>query len=232
MHMNLASAVLVSLVTILGVSPVVAQQTTGQRPTIGTSTGGSGAALTQTGTVLNASDFGGGAANGNALRAATLGGMMGMNNASGMNMMGMNSMGMGGMNRMGMGGMGGMGMGGMGMGGMGMGGQGSAPALKIPIRLGDGLMRSIPFASATPVRAVRFEKRLTKLRGVNTGTGVQMEVRAGIATLTGTVPTDRDLEMIEQMALLEPGIEKVENELTVDPESDLSAEAQSVPETR
>jgi hypothetical protein len=118
------------------------------------------------------------------------------------------------------------------MGGMGAGGQGAAPALKIPIRLGDGLSRSTPFATATPVRAARFERRLTKLRAVNTGSGVQVEVRAGIATLTGTVPTDRDREMIEQLALLEPGIEKIENELTVDPTSDSSAEALSAPGTR
>jgi len=225
MRAILASAVLVALVAILGVDPVMGQQLTGSRNPVSSGLSGSGSALTQTGTVLGASDFGG-AGMGSNLRAATLGGMMGMNNA-GMNMMGMNAMGM---NRMGMGGMGGMGMGGMGMGGMQ--GQGSTQALKIPIRLGAGLSRSTPFATATPVRAARFERRLTKLRAVNTGAGVEVEVRAGIATLTGTVPTDRDREMIEQLALLEPGIEKVENELKVDPASDLSAEDLPPPETR
>lgn len=200
-------------VGLFGISWASAQQMTGGSGI------GSNSSFSQTGQVLDASSFGG-AGMGNSLRAATLGGMMGMNSA-GMNMMGMNAMGMGmGMNRMGMGG---MGMGGMGMGGMGMGGQSNAPALKIPIRLGDTLGRT-PFASATPVRATRFEKRLVKLRNLNTGTGVEVEVRAGTATMTGTVPTDRDRELIEQMALLEPGIERVENQLEVDPASDLQAE--------
>lgn len=218
MRAILVSAALLFVVTAVTVNPVVGQQLTGTRTQTGTSgLAGSGSALTQTGQVLSVSDFGG-AGSGNMLRTATLGSMMGMNNA-GMTMMGMNSMGMG-MNRMG-----GMGMGGMnGMGGMGMGGQGSTPALKIPIRLGGTLTQATPFSSATPVRATRFEKRLTKLRGVNTGSGIQVEVRAGVATLTGTVPTDRDRELIEQMALLEPGIEKIENELKVDPASDMSEE--------
>lgn len=173
-------------------------------------TGASGRSLTQTGQVLGAQDFGG-AGSGNLLRSATIGGMMGMNNANAM--MGMNAMGMG-MGRMGMGGMG-MGMGGMGMGMGGMQGQGNQPALKIPIKL--GFTPRTTFANATPVRATRFERRITKLSGVTTGSDLQVEVRAGVATLRGTVPTDRDLEMVEQLALLEPGIDSVVNELTVAP---------------
>lgn len=220
MRAFLVVATLAAGMGLWGVSPATAQQTTGSRTTTGTGTSiGNNTAFSQTGVVMDAASFGG-AGMGNSLRAATLGGMMGMNTAN-MSMMSMNAMGMGGMgmNRMGMG-MGGMG----GMNGMGMGGQGNAPALKIPIRLGESMTRATPFASATPVRAARFEKRLTKLRSLNTGTGVEVEVRAGIATLTGTVPTDRDRELIEQMALLEPGIEKVENQLEVDPASDTREE--------
>lgn len=184
---------------------------TGTRPGSTGSTGSTGlgnASFGQTGTVLGAADFGG-AGSGNLLRAATLQGMMGMNSGG---MMGMNSFGMGGMGRMGMGG---MGMGGMGgMNGMG-GGQSAAPALKIPIRLGFQ-PRSAPI-STTPVRAAGFERRLTKLPGVQAGSDVRVEVLAGVAVIRGSVPTDRDRELIEQLALLEPGIDKVENELTIAP---------------
>lgn len=47
------------------------------------------------------------------------------------------------------------------------------------------------------------------------GAAVEISVQGRTAVLQGTVPSDRDRLVAERLALLEPGIERVENRLTV-----------------
>lgn len=47
------------------------------------------------------------------------------------------------------------------------------------------------------------------------GAAVEITVQGRMAVLQGTVPSDRDRMLAERLALLEPGIERVENRLTV-----------------
>lgn len=47
------------------------------------------------------------------------------------------------------------------------------------------------------------------------GAAVEINVQGRMAVLQGTVPSDRDRLLAERLALLEPGIERVENRLTV-----------------
>lgn len=47
------------------------------------------------------------------------------------------------------------------------------------------------------------------------GAAVEITVQGRMAVLQGTVPSDRDRLLAERLALLEPGIERVENRLTV-----------------
>ncbi|NMC20195.1 MAG: BON domain-containing protein [Thermogutta sp.] len=49
------------------------------------------------------------------------------------------------------------------------------------------------------------------------GATVEISVQGRTAVLQGTVPSDRERLVAERLALLEPGIERVENRLTVAP---------------
>lgn len=144
-----------------------------------------------------------------------LGGLgMGMGMGMGMNGMGMNGMGMGGM---GMGGMGGMGRGGMNNGLMnnqnnGRGGRNGRQNLRFPMRV------VAPITSTIPVRtdvAVKFESRLKRIPVINKSGAIKVAMEGNTAVLQGTVATDHHRDLAAQLALLEPGISEVRNEITV-----------------
>ena len=129
-----------------------------------------------------------------------------MGGMGGMGMMGM--MGMGGMGGMGRGGMGGMGRGGMG----GMGGNNNDPRsqLRIPMRI--GFIR--PAIDYVQVSAA-IQTRLTKIPTLAAANNVNVVLSDGIATLTGSVGSQRDRSIIERLMMLEPGVRTVQNELSV-----------------
>lgn len=76
----------------------------------------------------------------------------------------------------------------------------------------------IPISSAasTPSSLGRqFETRLTKLPGLDAKNTIQVQMDGRTAVLTGSVVSERDRELVEGLALLEPGISAVQNELVV-----------------
>ena len=113
-----------------------------------------------------------------------------------------------------MGGAIGRGMGQTGIGGTQMGAQtqasGSSRSIRFKIRSGF----TVPRAALTAV-SQRFEQRLSRLPGLADATAVQVQMEGSTAVLTGSVASDREAELIARLAVLEPGIDSVRNELTV-----------------
>jgi osmotically-inducible protein OsmY len=64
------------------------------------------------------------------------------------------------------------------------------------------------FASASSIRLTRSLER-------SVGTGVQVQLADATVVLTGTVPTSTEKMLAEQLALLEPGVGRVQNDLVV-----------------
>lgn len=90
--------------------------------------------------------------------------------------------------------------------------QGNKKQLRISIKA------DIPLASsATAPTALgrQFEARLTKLPGLEKQNDVQVRMEGRTAVLSGSVASDRDRSLVEGLALLEPGISAVRNELVV-----------------
>lgn len=83
--------------------------------------------------------------------------------------------------------------------------------MPIPVRLGFPAVRSRPSDAA-----LRFQTRLTRIPALAHLTGVQAVVEGSTVVLQGTVPTEHDREVLERVALLEPGIAVVRNELVVE----------------
>ncbi len=61
----------------------------------------------------------------------------------------------------------------------------------------------------------RLEGRLEKSSWVQTRSPVEVSIENGIATLRGVVATDGDRRLAERLARLEPGIRRIDNQLTV-----------------
>jgi osmotically-inducible protein OsmY len=92
--------------------------------------------------------------------------------------------------------------------------QGSKKPLRVSIRA------DIPTtnASASPTHVSRqFEARLKKLPALERGEAVQVTMEGRTAILTGTVASERDRELVAGLAMLEPGISSVQNDLRVGP---------------
>jgi hypothetical protein len=64
------------------------------------------------------------------------------------------------------------------------------------------------FSSASSIRLTRSLER-------SVGTGVQAQLADATVVLTGTVPTSTERMLAEQLALLEPGVGRVQNDLVV-----------------
>ena len=81
-------------------------------------------------------------------------------------------------------------------------------------------VRFVPaFDSAAPTTtpAVGAAPKLNELLAVRNLGDTQIEIDGRVATLTGTVTTDRSRRLAEQIVMLEPGIDWVENRLEVTP---------------
>ncbi len=84
--------------------------------------------------------------------------------------------------------------------------------IRAPIRIG--------FTYATVSSAVvssRFTRRLSNLPGIQLTSPVQVTMEGQTAVLQGTVASENDRDLIGRLAVLEPGIAEVRNELTVVP---------------
>lgn len=136
---------------------------------------------------------------------------------------------MGGQNRFGgmtgIGGMAGMGRMGM-MGGMAMGrnmmgtqnqqmGRGNT-AIRTQMRL--GFSEPMPPASVVNSRFSSVVSRVLERADYGGSGQVTLVMEGQTAVLTGTVASDHARDVIERLALLEPGIADVRNELTVSPD--------------
>jgi osmotically-inducible protein OsmY len=72
------------------------------------------------------------------------------------------------------------------------------------------------------VISARFEKRLTSIPRLKILTPVKVTMEKETAVLRGTVARERDRDLIARLALLEPGISNVRNQLIVAPEGSTS----------
>jgi hypothetical protein len=89
------------------------------------------------------------------------------------------------------------------------GGQGQTQ-LRTPLRVGFEAPTMAP-----PAFAAGFTQRLTKVPGLNRAGRIAVEMEGRTAVLRGTVPSDSDRELAERLALLEPEVVAVRNELVV-----------------
>jgi len=125
---------------------------------------------------------------------------------------------LGGLSRMGMGSygmMGGMGRGGFGNMGMnrmnqGMGNTANQQTVRSTLRLGFQIRRPTSNAITS-----RFVARLPRIPGLEAASGVGVKMDGQTAVLQGAVASQRQADLIERLALLEPGISDVRNELRV-----------------
>ena len=109
-----------------------------------------------------------------------------------------------------MGGCGGMGRGMM--GGMFGGQQQQQPGanLRFPFVVKFKIVPTIPINVQR-----QAETRLTKLPGLSRYNKVAVDLTEGVATLTGQVISEREKNLVARLVLLEPGINKVTNNLSV-----------------
>lgn len=154
-------------------------------------------------------------------------GMSGMSSLGGMS-------GMSGMGTTGMSGMGGSGRGGM-NGSRGMTGNqqygnqsnstgrnGSNVQLRNQLRIGFQPIHPVSTEVST-----RLSHRVLRIPGLEKLSGVDVKMDGRTAVLQGTVASQGQRDLLARLALLEPGISDVRNELVVGPSS--SAESESVP---
>lgn len=137
---------------------------------------------------------------------------------------------LGGLNTGGLGGLGGLrgGLGG-GLGGFGRGGQFGQTqfgqqntAATRPIRVSIRLGFTHPGPAPTVVSA-KFARRLRRLPSLPSAESVAVEMDGRTAVLRGEVASGRERDLIARLALLEPGVSDVKNELTV------KSEVESIP---
>lgn len=70
-------------------------------------------------------------------------------------------------------------------------------------------------ASTSTALGRKFETRLKKMPGLEKRNSVLVSMEGRTAVLSGSVASDRDRQLVEGLALLEPGISAVRNELVV-----------------
>jgi hypothetical protein len=85
------------------------------------------------------------------------------------------------------------------------------PNIRISLNLG------FQPAPASPARMEAFGQRLMKLPGIRFVGPVESELVGRTAVLRGTVVSEADRELAEALALMEPDVRDVRNELVVDP---------------
>ena len=118
-------------------------------------------------------------------------------------------------------GIGGLGTAGLigGLGGFGRGAQSfqqqnnqSSSEPKIRFRIAIGF--SHPRPSGTKVSA-QFARRLSRIPSLPSAQSVAVTMEDRTAVIAGVVGTDREKRLIERLAMMEPGVSAVRNELTV-----------------
>ncbi len=83
-------------------------------------------------------------------------------------------------------------------------------ALRVPIKLG------FAYAGAPPARvSSQLQTRLARLPQFARNSQVVVEMEQRTAVLKGNVATEDQRRLVERLALLEPGVSKVRNELTL-----------------
>lgn len=103
------------------------------------------------------------------------------------------------------------------------GGQGNRTQVRIPIRLA---FTSLP---APPARFTgQFQTRLGRLPALTTVGPIQVLLEGDTVVLKGTVASEGDRQLAQAIALLEPAVSKVRNDLVVQP-VDSSAAGLPVP---
>jgi len=109
---------------------------------------------------------------------------------------------------------------------------------KKPIRVSISAQIPLPATRTSSAVSQQFATRLKRIPGMERSGAVQVSMEGRTAVLAGRVATARDRELAAGLALLEPGISSVRNELVVDssaskaevlPPTKPSAEAQFVP---
>ena len=73
-------------------------------------------------------------------------------------------------------------------------------------------------AGAVAARAAQFEVRIKKLPGIASGKNVTVTLDGQTAILAGKVATAHERDLIARLAMLEPGIAAVQNQLEVFPD--------------
>lgn len=102
----------------------------------------------------------------------------------------------------------------------GGGGRTTRTEVRTSLRL--GFRPSLP---TTVQRGSRLVERLTTSPRIRSRSPMEVVVQEQTAILRGAVATDHDRRLAERLAMLEPGIRRVQNELTLAP----SAEAPDLP---
>jgi hypothetical protein len=69
----------------------------------------------------------------------------------------------------------------------------------------------------TDVRARALSRRISTMPGLHTRSPIAVSITNGTATLRGTVASSHDRQMAELTTLLEPGVDRVDNQLVVQP---------------
>ncbi len=161
---------------------------------------------------LGATALGGQTATGNAFGANAFSNTGGLGATGGLGGGGLGGLG-GGLGGRGIGGLGGLG--GIGGGGLGGGGLGNSSAqAKKQIRPIVKPDIEIERASSASI-ATNAQQRLTRLQLPKKLKGVTSSVEGETVVLRGQVATEADKRMVERLLKLEPGIDSVRNEVTV-----------------
>ncbi len=82
--------------------------------------------------------------------------------------------------------------------------------MRVAVRIGFEPVRTAPTTAAN-----RFVSRLARIPALQGLNDIQVSVEGRSVVLRGTVPTEHDRELLARLALLEPGIDAVQNELRV-----------------
>lgn len=98
-----------------------------------------------------------------------------------------------------------------------MGGQAGRTPIRIPIRLG-----FTPNPAPPAKFTAQFATRLGRLPALTTVGPIEVQLEGETVVLRGTVASEGDRQLAEEIALLEPGVSKVKNELQVQ-EADTNA---------
>ncbi|MBP88259.1 MAG: hypothetical protein CMJ64_16335 [Planctomycetaceae bacterium] len=107
------------------------------------------------------------------------------------------------------------GLGGFGRGNTGFGAQANAQSTAEPrIRFRITLGFSHPRPTGAKVSA-QFARRLSRIPQLPSARSVAVTMEERTAVLAGAVETERERRLIEKLAMMEPGVSAVRNELTV-----------------